>query len=77
MHQQTRLSNKRTNETKCVQVCELLPQLMSEDPNSDGGSAFPDNMAADPALYSELLTEKVTNQSSLVMHASILASFHP
>ena len=41
------------------QVCELLPQLMSDDPQSEGGKAFPDSIEADRALYHDLLTEKV------------------
>ena len=45
----------------------MLPQLMSDDPSSEGGTAFPDNIAADPALYDRLLTEKVNPTTSLLL----------
>jgi hypothetical protein len=40
---------------------------MSDDPSSEGGTAFPDNIAADPALYDRLLTEKVNPTTSLLL----------
>ena len=40
---------------------------MSDDPSSEGGTAFPDNIAADPALYDRLLTEKVNPATSLLL----------